>query len=189
MLVVSTRSRIIRGCIFSSRRSIILSSTAIHGNLTLILNLPEPHSHVMGPESPKVTETACSSHNSPYPFNKIDTTRVLESKISRCSKDKKAWFKIPEDLIRRNADMTAFPNCVPSLIEKIRESSDTTRVGEAKLMTLLSKLRAMDLPILKADDGFNLFQKKLQRLAEHLKQAKANNASLNKAIAQHSAYL
>ncbi|PIC54194.1 hypothetical protein B9Z55_003549 [Caenorhabditis nigoni] len=104
-------------------------------------------------------------------------------------KDKEAWFEIPEDLMRRNADMTAFPDCVPNLIEKMRESSDTARVAEAKLMTLLSKLRAIDLPRLKADEGFNLIQKELERLAEHLEQAKANNVSLNKAIAQHSANL
>ncbi|CAP25097.2 Protein CBR-EGO-2 [Caenorhabditis briggsae] len=104
-------------------------------------------------------------------------------------KDKEAWFEIPEDLMRRNADMTAFPDCVPNLIEKMRESSDTARVAEAKLMTLLSKLRAIDLPRFKADEGFNLIQKELERLAEHLEQAKANNVSLNKAIAQHSANL
>ncbi|PIC13174.1 hypothetical protein B9Z55_028018 [Caenorhabditis nigoni] len=66
-------------------------------------------------------------------------------------KDKEAWFEISEDLIRRNANMTAFPDCVPNLIERMRKSSDTARVAEAKLMTLLSKLRAIDLPRLKSD--------------------------------------
>ncbi|CAL2027317.1 unnamed protein product [Caenorhabditis brenneri] len=104
-------------------------------------------------------------------------------------KNKEAWFQIPEDLMKRNADMTAYPDCVPNLIEKMRESSDTARVAEAKLNTLLAKLRAIDLPRLKADEGFNLIQKELERLAEHLEQAKANNVSLNKAIAQHSGNL
>ncbi|KAF1771510.1 hypothetical protein GCK72_003337 [Caenorhabditis remanei] len=104
-------------------------------------------------------------------------------------RNREAWFEISEDLMRRNADMTSYPDCVPNLIEKMRESSDTARVAEAKLNTLLSKLRAIDLPRLKADEGFNLIQKELERLGGHLEQAKANNVSLNKAIAQHSANL
>ena len=104
-------------------------------------------------------------------------------------RNREAWFEISEDLMRRNADMTSYPDCVPNLIEKMRESSDTARVAEAKLNTLLSKLRAIDLPRLKADEGFNLIQKELDRLGGHLEQAKANNVSLNKAIAQHSANL
>uniref|UniRef100_A0A1I7UTB6 BRO1 domain-containing protein n=1 Tax=Caenorhabditis tropicalis TaxID=1561998 RepID=A0A1I7UTB6_9PELO len=104
-------------------------------------------------------------------------------------KNREAWFEIPEDLMQRNADMTSYPDCVPNLIEKMRESADTARVAEAKLNTLLAKLRAIDLPRLKADEGFNLIQKELERLSEHLQQAKANNVSLNKAIAQHSGNL
>ncbi|ULT80096.1 hypothetical protein L3Y34_010585 [Caenorhabditis briggsae] len=101
----------------------------------------------LGSEQILWTISVSLAPKTPYPNRRswaLDVRFMLNN-----GKDKKAWFKIPEDLIRRNADMTAFPNCVPSLIEKIRESSDTTRVGEAKLMTLLSKLRAMDLPRLK----------------------------------------
>ncbi|CAL64007.2 BRO1 domain-containing protein [Caenorhabditis elegans] len=115
----------------------------------------------------------------------------LRFMLNEGKRSREAWFEISEDLMKRNADMTSYPDCVPNLIDKMGESSDTARVAEAKLNTLLSKLRAIDLQksSIRSDEGFILIQKELERLAEHLEQAKAHNVSLNKAIAQHSANL
>ncbi|PIC12792.1 hypothetical protein B9Z55_028165 [Caenorhabditis nigoni] len=78
---------------------------------------------------------------------------------------------------------------ISGLRTELNRKKDAARVAEARLMTFFSKLRSVDLPRLKADDSFNLIQEELERLTEHLKQAKVNNVSLNKAIAQHSANL
>lgn len=124
----------------------------------------------------------------------------LDETLKKCDFDRLRWmlnegknaeamFEIPEELMKRNADMTAYPDCIPNLLEKLRESSDTARVAEAKLNTLIAKLRAIDLPRLRADEGYTLINKELDKLAEHLALAKSNNVSLNKAIAQHSSNL
>ncbi|CAI2296365.1 unnamed protein product [Caenorhabditis sp. 36 PRJEB53466] len=126
--------------------------------------------------------------------------RHLNDELARADFDKlrfmlnegqnaQVMFEIPEELLRRNADMTSFPDCIPNLLERLRESSDTARVAEAKLNTLIAKLRGIDLPRLKADEGFILISRELDKLAEHLQNAKSANASLNKAIAAHSANL
>uniref|UniRef100_A0A8R1HZD7 BRO1 domain-containing protein n=1 Tax=Caenorhabditis japonica TaxID=281687 RepID=A0A8R1HZD7_CAEJA len=101
-------------------------------------------------------------------------------------KDLQAMFEIPDELMKRNADMTAYSDCIPNLIERLRESSGTATVADAKLNTLISKLSAIDLPRLKSDEGFILISKELNKLSEHLSQAKSNNTALNKAIASHT---
>ncbi|CAI5437673.1 unnamed protein product [Caenorhabditis angaria] len=109
--------------------------------------------------------------------------------LSENGKDSEQMFALPDMLLERNAELTAQPDAIPALLEKLRESCDTSRVAEAKLNTLIGKLRLIDLPRLKNDEGYILISKELDKLHEHLTNAKSNNVALNKAIAAHSSNL